>query len=554
MFPFRLAERAEQTLLSQQLSTGARGPPTLGTAKSGEIGEAVRSTETALWVDIQPKNFLYLGRMPIERNRGDQDFNREIQAHLQIEVDRLIEEGVDREEAIAAARRAFGNLTCSRERHYESRRWMWLNHLARDVRHAVRQAMSSRVSTATVVLSLALGIGVNTAIFSLADQALLRALPVREPGQLVLLDWHGEFVGGGWGGGNIFPHLFFRDLRKENGVFEDMFARYPTNVHLSTGGQSQPVSAEIVSGSYFPTLGVERALGRLIGDTDDLQPDTHPVVVLSYDYWRNRLGADREIIGKRVLVNNFPMTVIGVATQGFRGVDWGSVPVIWIPIMMKRQATPAWDALFDRRTRWLHIFGRLKPGISRQQAEARLQPWFKAYLQADTKREGWPRLTDAQLKEYMASRLDLLPAAQGRSDLRMSVRQPMLILLAATALILLLACLNVANLSLAKALGRRRTTALKAALGASGRRILAEQLVESALLAAAGCVLGVLLAPLVSRAMLSFLPRQDAAGVALSAILTCACCCLRWRLPRSLRWFAAARPRSMRPPSSPSSH
>jgi predicted permease len=457
--------------------------------------------------------------MPTQRNRTDQDFNSEIQAHLQIEVDRLIEEGMDREEAIAAARRAFGNVTGSRERNYESRRWMWLDHLARDVRYALRQARSSRVYTVTVILSLALGIGVNTAIFSLADQALLRALPVRQPEQLVLLNWHGAFVGGGVGSDNLFTHPFYRDLRKENGVFEDIFARHPTDVHLSTGGPSEPVSAEIVSGSYFPTLGVKPALGRLIGDTDDLQPNAHPVVVLSYDYWRNRLGADPAIVGKRVLVNSFPMTVIGIAAQGFRGVDWGAVPVIWIPIMMKRQATPGWDALFDRRTMWLHIFGRLKPGISRQQAEARLQPWFKAYLQADTKREGWPSVTDAQLKEYMASRLDVLPAAEGRSDLRISVRQPMLILLAATALILLLACLNVANLSLAKALGRRRATALKAALGASGRRILAEQLVESALLAAAGCVLGVLLAPLVSRALLSFLPHQDAAGVALSANL-----------------------------------
>ncbi len=452
-------------------------------------------------------------------HRGDQDFNREIQAHIQIEVDRLMEEGRSQEEAIAAARRTFGNMTGSRERHYESGRWMWLDHLTRDIHYALRQAISSPVSTATVVLSLALGIGVNTAIFSLADQALLRALPVREPEQLVLLNWHGEFVGGGVGSDNLFPHLFYRDLRQENDVFEDMFARYPTDVHLSTGGPSEPVSADIVSGSYFPTLGVEPALGRLIGDRDDLQPNAQPVVVLSYDYWRNRLGADPGIVGKRILVNNFPMTVIGIAAQGFHGVDWGAVPVIWIPIMMKREATPGWDALFDRRIKWLHIFGRLRPGISRQQAQARLQPWFKAYLQADTRREGWPRVSDAELKEYMASRLDVLPAAQGRSDLRTGMRQPMLILLAATALILLLACLNVANLSLAKALGRRRATALKAALGASGRRILAEQLVESALLATAGCVLGVLLAPLVSRAMLSFLPHQDAAGVALSANL-----------------------------------
>ena len=356
--------------------------------------------------------------------RSSQDFNDEIQAHLQNEVDRLVEEGMDREQAMTAARRAFGNVTNVREQFYESSRWLWLDRLTRDIRYALRQIRSSPVSTATVIVSLALGIGFNTAIFSLADQALLRALPVEKPAQLVLLDWNGEFVGGGYGGGNLFPYLLYRELRKENDVFADMFARHPTDVHLSMGRVQETAAAEIVSGSYFPMLGVHAALGRVLTDADDLQPGAHPVVVLSYDYWRNRLGADPAIVGKRILVNNFPMAIAGVAEQGFHGIDVGAVPVIWIPIMMKRQATPGWDALFDRRTRWLHIFGRLKPGISAQQAQTRLQPWFKAYLLADTRREGWPQVTDAQMKQYMASRLDVLPAAQGRSDLRRHIREP----------------------------------------------------------------------------------------------------------------------------------
>jgi len=208
------------------------------------------------------------------------------------------------------------------------------------------------------------------------------------------------------------------------------------------------------------------------------------------------------------------MTVVGVAAPGFHGVDWGSVPALWIPIMMKREATPHWDSLFDRRTKWLHIFGRLKPGIAREQAAARLQPWFQAYLREDTRREGWPPVTAAQMKEYLASRLQVLPAAQGRSDLRRRIREPMLILLGATALILTLACLNVANLSLARAFARARATALRTALGATRGRILAEHLTESALLAAAGCLAGVLLAPLAGRALLSFLP-QGTTGVGL---------------------------------------
>jgi predicted permease len=213
------------------------------------------------------------------------------------------------------------------------------------------------------------------------------------------------------------------------------------------------------------------------------------------------------------------MEVIGVAEQGFHGTDWSQVPAIWIPTMMKPRATLGQDSLMDRRTRFLHVFGRLKPGISREQAQARIEPWFKAYLDADTKREGWPQTTVQQMSEYMASRLDLLPAAQGQSRMGRQIEQPMLVLLSATALILLLACLNVANLSLARTLARRRATALRTALGASRGRILAEQLIESAMLAAVGCLAGVLLAPPVARAILSFLPRQGASGMALSAAI-----------------------------------
>ncbi|MPY87828.1 MAG: FtsX-like permease family protein [Luteitalea sp.] len=449
-------------------------------------------------------------------HRSDPDFNEEVQAHLRIEAERLIEEGMDRKEAVAAAQRVFGNVTSTRERFYEARRWMWLDHFTRDIRYALRQVRRSPVSTVTIILSLALGIGVNTAIFSLADQALLRVLPVDKPEALVLLDWNGRFVGHGRGSGNLLPHPFFRELREENDVFTDMFARHPTDVHLSIGNESEPVSGELVSGSYFSTLGVQPALGRLLTDADDLQPGAHSVVVLAYDYWQTRLGGNPEIVGQRVLVNDFPMTVVGVAQQGFHGVDWSGVPAIWIPTMMQRQATAGWESLSNRRERWLHVFGRLKPGIDLEHAEARLQPWFKAHLRADTEREGWPLVTAQQMTEYMASSLDVLPAEHGRSNMQRQIEQPLLILLAATGLILLLACLNVANLSIARALARRRATALRAALGASRGRIITEQLVESAVLAAAGGVLGAVLAPSVSRVFLSLLPQQ---GSALSADL-----------------------------------
>jgi predicted permease len=454
-----------------------------------------------------------------KRRRSDEDFDEEIRAHIQIEADRLVEDGMDPSEALAAARRAFGNVTGARERFYESTRWMWLDRLVRDVRFAARRMRRTPVATATIVLSLAIGIGATTALFSLADQALVRVLPVREPERLVQLHWEGPFMGSGMGSvgyGSLIPYLLYRDLNGENDLFDTMFARSPADVHLSVGGESEPVTVELITGSYFPALGVRPAAGRLLDDADDVHLDAHPVVVLSYDYWRSRLGADPAIVGREVRINDSPMTVVGVAEQGFHGMDWGAAPALWVPAMMKGRVTPGWNGLFERRTRFLHVFGRLKPGVSREQAEAQLQPWFKAYLRADTGREGWPGATEEQMRQYLASSLDLLPAATGVSHARDQVRQPMLILLAASGLILLLACLNVANLSLARALARRRATALRAALGASRGRIVAEQLVESALLAAVGCCAGALLAPLVSRSLLSFLPQQGAGGVALS--------------------------------------
>ena len=375
-----------------------------------------------------------------------------------------------------------------------------------DVRHAVRGLLRDRAFTAIALLSIGLGVGANSAIFSLVHQALLRQLPVREPERLVLLSWNGGFVGTGWGSGNLLPHPMFRDLKAENQVFDGLIARHPTQIHLSVEGTPEPVNAEIVSGNYFGVLGVRPARGRLLDESDDVQPGAHPVVVVSSDYWKSRLGGREDVVGRHVLVNGFPMTVIGVAAPGFRGMDWGEVPSLWIPTMMKKQATPEFDWLDDRRGRWVHVFGRLKPGLSAARAQAALQPWFKAMLEADTRREGWPQVTEEQRRRFLASSLDVLPAAQGRSDLGQQLEKPLLVLLAATVLVLLLACLNVANLCLARAFARRRETAVRLAIGASRGRIVGDLLVQSALLALAGAGVELLLAPAVSAGLISFLP------------------------------------------------
>jgi predicted permease len=383
-----------------------------------------------------------------------------------------------------------------------------LSQLLYDLKHAARGLRRDRAFTVVALLSIALGAGANSAIFSLVDQALFRTLPVREPERLVLLNWNGPFMGRGWGSSNLQSHPFYLDVRAQNKVFDGVIGRAPFQVHVSTGDTPEPVNAEIVTGTYFPVLGVRPALGRLIGESDDQRPGEHPVIVLSFAYWKSRFGGAADVVGRKVTINSFPMTVIGVAQEGFHGMDWGEVPSLWIPTMMKRHATPDFDWLADRRGRWLHVFGMLKPGMSREQAQASLQPWFKAMLEEDTRLPGWPKVDEERQRRFLASTLEVLPAASGRSNLRQFLERPLLVLLGATGLVLLLACLNVANLCLARAFARQRETALRLALGASRGRVIREMLAQSALLGVGGGALGVLLAPLVARGLISYLPEN----------------------------------------------
>ena len=460
-----------------------------------------------------------LGRGVFRRAAVERDMSDELAFHLARRADDLARQrGLAPADAMRLARIEFGSVERYKEEARRSLGLAALDDLHGDLRYALRTLARSKGFAAAVIATLAIGIGANTAIFSLVDQALFRLLPVRQPDRLVLLDWRGTFVGKGWGSVNLMSYPFYRDLRDQTDVFDGVFARAPTTVNVALGDRAESLSAEIVTGSYFRVLGVGALLGRVLDDSDDDRPDAHPVVVLSADYWRSRLGGPSDIVGRTVLINTHPMTVVGVADAGFRGIDWGDVPAVWIPAMMKRQATPDWDWLLERRGRWLHVFGRLKPGMTVAQAQAALQPWFKGMLQADTKREDWPRVTPTQERRYLNSWLEVLPASRGRSDLRGRLERPLVVLLAATTLVLLLACLNVANLALARGAATRRETALRMALGARRGRIVRELLVQSLLLAAAGALVGVAVAPAVNRALLSFLP-QGAATIDLSAEL-----------------------------------
>ena len=212
----------------------------------------------------------------------------------------------------------------------------WLDTVLRDLKYTFRMLARTPGFTAVAVLTLALGIGANTAIFTLLDQVLLRLLPVKDPQQLVLLTMRGRHYGSNWGG-NAISHPMFRDFRGHNEVFSDMFCRFPTSASLSFGQQGERVSVELVSGTYFSTLGVVPAIGRILTPEDDQVPSGHPFVVLNYNFWKTRFAGDPQIVGKTLTLNNYKMTVVGVAPASFDGVELGFSPKIFIPIMMQAQ-------------------------------------------------------------------------------------------------------------------------------------------------------------------------------------------------------------------------
>ncbi|HWE50584.1 MAG TPA: ABC transporter permease [Bryobacteraceae bacterium] len=450
------------------------------------------------------------------RRSLESGLDRELQYHYERRVTDLVLAGITEAEAQRQARLELGGLTQVREEVRDVWLSRWLRDFLYDFRFSARSFLRTPSFTITAVLSLALGIGASTAIYSLVDQVLLHTLPVRQPERLVLIDWKGDQVAPGFGTWNLMSYPICRDLEQQDRFFDGVFCRALTNVNLSLGATPKPAGAEIVSGSYFSVLGVSPALGRLLDQADDGLPGANPVVVLSYDFWKTQLAGAPDVVGRKVLVNQHPMTVIGVAAPAFHGIDVGEVPSLWIPASLSSQAIPGFTDQLDRRTRWMQVLGRLKTNVTLEQAQAGLQPWFKAMLDEDTRRAGFPRITAERRQRFLASTLQLTPAPQGHSSLRRRMSQPLWVLLAATAVLLGLACLNVAGLFLARGSAREREIGTRLALGASRGRIGRQFLTETVLLALAGGLLGVALAPVAMRALIAFLPR-NAAGNALHA-------------------------------------
>jgi predicted permease len=381
-----------------------------------------------------------------------------------------------------------------------------MSHLLADIRFALRSFAKVPVFTAVAVTSLALGIGANTAIFTLMDQVLLRALDVENPEQLVLTFARGSHYGSNWGS-NSMSYPMYRDFRDQNQVFSGLICRFATSSSLSHNGQTERVNSELVSGNYFDVLGVRPSAGRLIRPEDDKSAGAGTVAVLSYGYWQSRFSGKPEIVGQTVRVNNYPMTVIGVTQPGFHGVDLGYSPQVMVPVTMKKQMTPGWDALEDRRTRWLQVFGRLKPGIGPEQAKAALQPLYKGLINAEVQQEAFRNASKYTRDRFLESSVDVLPGAQGRPQFRERFSKPLTVLMCIVGFVLLIACANVANLLLARATARQKEVAVRFALGARRSRIISQLLCESVILAMAGGVAGMLLAVWLDSYLLNVMPK-----------------------------------------------
>jgi predicted permease len=390
----------------------------------------------------------------------------------------------------------------------------------RSIRLAFRTLLRTPFVTSIAVISLALGIGANTAIFSLFDQILLRPLPVKEPYRLVNLSAPGPKPPWGMCGqaGDcevVSSYPMFRDLERQQTVFTGIAGHVA--FRASVVYRDQPVTGDgmMVSGSYFPTLGVRPTLGRLLTPDDDQGIGANFVAVVSYAYWRSYLGGDRDVLGKRLVVNGQTMTIVGVAPEGFEGTTLGIRPLAYVPITMADLLLPGSTDFEERRLYWVYLFARLKPGMTLQQASAGLNGLYHSIIN-DVEAPLQQGMSDATLTRFRDKKVGLEPGWQGQSLIHERTRAPLLMLFSVSGIVLLIACANIANLLLARGAGRAMEMGVRLALGASRRQLMTQLLQESILLASLGGLASLLVAKWTLAGIAALLPSDGSAGLEFS--------------------------------------
>lgn len=385
-----------------------------------------------------------------------------------------------------------------------------MSNLWGDFRFALRTLQRTPLFTIVAVLSLALGIGANTAVFTLLDQMLLRQLPVKAPERLVMLYQTGMHSGSNMGP-RMHSYPMYQDFQKRSEPFSEVLCRRLMTASLSVDGQTERVDAEMVSGNYFTMLGVKPAAGRVFNsEEDDRNFMGHPAVVLSYDYWMRRFAGDRKVVGTKILVNNYPMTIAGVSAPGFYGLDPVRSPQIRVPIQMKDVMAPHWEwvHLDDRRTRWVQVFARLKDDYTIKSAKAPMLGLFRQIRQYETTLPAAKDWSKFIREGFLKGGLEVQAAHTGYSPMRNDFSQSLIVLMCMVGLVLLIACANVANLLIARAVARQKEIAVRLSVGASRGQLVRQLLVESLVLSGAGGLAGVFLAIALTRGLLALVPSQ----------------------------------------------
>ena len=455
-------------------------------------------------------------RRYLQRGRRDDDLAAEIDHYVSAETDDNVARGMSVDAARAAAVRKFGNRTAVREVVYGMNTINWFDVLTQDLRYGLRQLRLRPGFALAAILSLALGIGANTAIFTLVDQLLLRLLPVDDPHALALLRLDGARPGGNWGDGlHTFPYPTYLALRDRNTVFSGVTGQRIESVNLLDDDGASSITVALVAGNYFQVLGVRPHIGRLLGPGDDISLNGHPVAVLQYDFWRSQYQGRQQIVGETIRLNGAPITVVGVAAPAFEGTSVGVPTKVFVPIAMQPTIAPTLPGLKDERAAWFYPFARLKPGVSLAQAEASMKVLYRDRVEEELNQSYFSKFPEAR-ESLLKQTFSLEPGDRGDSGLRGRFERPLIVLEWLAASVLLIACTNIAGLLLARGAARRRDLAIRRAIGAGRGRIIGQLFAESALVAVIGAAAGLLLGTWLTKLLIALLP-AGTSDISLSA-------------------------------------